>query len=67
MKTFLNITLTILMITFSGAALAAGDAPKPPKLHWSFDGFHGTYDKAALQRGYKIYAQVIARFSSNIT
>jgi ubiquinol-cytochrome c reductase cytochrome c1 subunit len=28
------------------------------KQHWSFDGVFGTYDRAALQRGYQVYKQV---------
>lgn len=31
-----------------------------PKLDWSFDGPFGTYDKAALQRGFLVYKQVCA-------
>lgn len=30
------------------------------ELEWSFDGPFGTYDRAALQRGYKVYRQVCA-------
>ncbi len=29
-----------------------------PKLHWSFDGVFGTYDRAALQRGFQVYREV---------
>ena len=32
-------------------------APKE-NVYWSFEGPFGTYDKAQLQRGYKVYAQV---------
>jgi ubiquinol-cytochrome c reductase cytochrome c1 subunit len=31
---------------------------EPPELHWSFDGPFGTYDRAALQRGFQVYSQV---------
>ena len=31
-----------------------------PKQEWSFNGPFGTYDKAALQRGYKVYREVCA-------
>lgn len=41
-------------------AIAAGDAPKPPKQDWSFSGMFGTYDRAAMQRGFKVYKQVCA-------
>lgn len=39
-------------------AQAAGDAPKPPKQDWSFNGVFGTYDRASMQRGFKVYRQV---------
>ena len=31
---------------------------KMPKHDWSFEGFTGTFDRAALQRGYKVYREV---------
>ncbi len=31
---------------------------KAPKHDWSFEGFTGTFDRAALQRGYKVYREV---------
>jgi ubiquinol-cytochrome c reductase cytochrome c1 subunit len=39
-------------------AQAAEDAPAPPHQDWSFNGITGTYDRAALQRGFKVYKQV---------
>jgi cytochrome c1 len=30
----------------------------PPEHHWHFDGPFGTYDRAAAQRGYQVYAEV---------
>ena len=35
---------------------SSGD--KMPKHEWSFEGFTGTFDRAALQRGYKVYREV---------
>jgi len=40
------------------AARAAGDAPQPPRQSWSFAGPFGAYDKAQLQRGFKVYREV---------
>jgi ubiquinol-cytochrome c reductase cytochrome c1 subunit len=40
-----------------GTASAAEDA-KLPSEHWSFDGVFGTYDRAALQRGFQVYKEV---------
>jgi ubiquinol-cytochrome c reductase cytochrome c1 subunit len=48
----------VLMMTAAPMAYAAGDAVPPPDIKWSFDGPFGTYDKAALQRGYKVYREV---------
>lgn len=40
-------------------ASASGHATAPmPNLDWSFEGPFGTYDRAALQRGYQVYKQV---------
>lgn len=39
---------------------AAEDAPTPPAQEWSFQGMTGTYDKAALQRGFQVYREVCA-------
>src|SRR5258706_11574085 len=40
-----------------GTASAAEEA-KLPEEHWSFDGVFGTYDRAALQRGFQVYKDV---------
>ena len=29
-----------------------------PKHQWSFDGISGTFDRASIQRGYKVYREV---------
>ena len=44
---------------FGGMAHAAEGAALS-HMQWSFAGPFGTYDKAALQRGYKIYREVCA-------
>jgi len=33
---------------------------EPEKIQWSFDGPTGTFDKASIQRGYKVYKEVCA-------
>ena len=40
------------------AALAAGEGPHIERQQWSFSGPFGQYDKAQLQRGFKIYKEV---------
>lgn len=39
---------------------AAGDSHAAPPRHWSFDGLFGTFDHAALQRGFQVYSAVCA-------
>ena len=36
-------------------AHAAGEAAVPPAQDWSFNGFFGTFDRAALQRGLQVF------------
>jgi ubiquinol-cytochrome c reductase cytochrome c1 subunit len=38
--------------------LAQDETPPLPHPGWSFDGFFGTFDRAALQRGFQIYSEV---------
>lgn len=42
----------------SGAALAAGDAPKVLDKDWSFEGPFGKWDQAELQRGWQVFTEV---------
>jgi ubiquinol-cytochrome c reductase cytochrome c1 subunit len=44
----------------AGIARAQEEAPAPPHQEWSFNGVFGTYDRAALQRGYQVYKEVCA-------
>ncbi len=59
MKRTISLVAAGLMLGVS-PVLAAGDAPKPPSVDWSFNGPFGAYDKAALQRGFQVYKQVCA-------
>jgi ubiquinol-cytochrome c reductase cytochrome b/c1 subunit len=36
----------------------AHETPQPPKVTWSFAGPFGTYNRAQLQRGFKVYREV---------
>ena len=49
---------TILALVFSLEAYAAGGEVHLPEQEWHFDGVFGTYDKAALQRGFQVYREV---------
>ena len=52
------------LAALTGAAFAAGGgdtaAKHPHKEHWHFSGVFGTFDRAALQRGYQVYRNVCA-------
>jgi cytochrome c1 len=47
-------------IGLSASAFAAGETPVPPQLSWTFQGPFGTFDRAQLQRGFKVYREVCA-------
>ncbi len=42
----------------AGGARAQEEAPPPPHQQWPFEGVFGTYDRAALQRGFQVYKEV---------
>ena len=48
------------LLASAGAAAAqeAPAAPEPPPLTWSFSGPFGKFDRAQLQRGFKVYREV---------
>ena len=39
-------------------ALAAEEAAPPPSMKWTFDGLFGSFDRAALRRGFQVYTEV---------
>lgn len=49
-----------LMLVVPQAAQAAGDAKHPLDEAWPHEGAFGTYDRAALQRGFQVYKEVCA-------
>ena len=54
-----GLTLAALgLALIGGAAQAAGHVKEPMEVAWSFDGPLGRFDKAQLQRGYKVYREV---------
>ena len=42
----------------AGPVLAASTQEEPRDVHWSFEGPFGKFDKAQVQRGYKVYREV---------
>lgn len=56
-KLALSITAAIGLL-FSASAASAAEGVEIPERDWSFQGFFGTYDRGALQRGFQVYEQV---------
>lgn len=52
------VLVAALALGAAAPALAAEGEVDLPKLDWSFNGVFGTYDRAQLQRGYKVYKEV---------
>jgi len=61
-KTALIAITALSAAAFTGVKVAeaagGGDSKYKKELHWHFDGFFGTYDRAAMQRGYQVYQEV---------
>ncbi len=57
---FISALFCLFVLTVAVPVYASGDAEKPPQQEWGSNGILGTYDRAALQRGYKVYSQVCA-------
>ena len=55
-----------LVLALAAFPAWAQEAPPPPLPHpgWSFDGIFGTFDRAALQRGFQIYSEVCSNCHS---
>lgn len=59
MRTLRYLLLGAFVTGLLGAsAMAQEEAPPPPPQNWSFDGIFGTYDLAAVQRGFQVYSEV---------
>ena len=55
----MRIIFFILIFLFSNFnVLASGSGNDLPKHNWSFKGLTGTFDKSAVQRGFKVYKEV---------
>jgi len=55
----MRIIFFILIFTFFNfSVFASGSGSDLPKHNWSFKGLTGTFDKSAVQRGFKVYREV---------
>jgi cytochrome c1 len=55
----MSAVLTAGFVSFAAAAdEQSHETPQPPREKWSFSGPFGTFDRAQLQRGFKVYREV---------
>ncbi|MBI3505288.1 MAG: cytochrome c1 [Proteobacteria bacterium] len=57
---FAKLLLAAGTLALSLGTASASEGPKIPVQHWQQDGFFGTFDRAALQRGFQVYKEVCA-------
>ena len=57
-KHFLLLAGVLALLGGFAMSSRAQDAPEPPRQQWPFYGIFGTYDQAALQRGFQVYKEV---------
>lgn len=55
-----TLLIAAAVLGFSAPAFASGETPVPPAQKWTFAGPFGTFDRAQLQRGFKVYREVCA-------
>lgn len=53
-----SVTVALALAAALAVPAVAAEAPKPAKQDWSFNGPFGTFDRAALQRGFQVYKEV---------
>ena len=58
MKTIISFLFLFSFFLSSNLPSSESSSLEMPKHKWSFDGITGTFDRAALQRGYKVYREV---------
>ena len=54
----------LLAITFHATPAVAQDEGPMPHEYWSFENLFGTFDQAALQRGFQVYKDVCSNCHS---
>ena len=58
-RTFLGALTALVFATYAVPASAA-EGPAVAARDWTFDGIFGTFDRAALKRGFQVYSEVCA-------
>jgi ubiquinol-cytochrome c reductase cytochrome c1 subunit len=59
-KALIFSSVMVLALALTGAAMAGKSTAPLPQQDWGFEGPFGTFDRAALQRGLKVYRNVCA-------
>jgi ubiquinol-cytochrome c reductase cytochrome c1 subunit len=59
-----SLALAAALAALIAGPAAAAEEPALPHVAWSFDGLFGTYDQAALKRGFEVYRQVCSNCHS---
>jgi cytochrome c1 len=57
-RKLLSLLLIGAAVGLAGGQARAAEVETPPAVNWSFHGPFGTFDRAQLQRGFKIYREV---------
>ncbi len=60
MRRTVGAILAALALAGASPAATAADAVAPPSMKWTFDGLFGSFDRAALRRGFQVYTEVCA-------
>ena len=60
MRRTVGAILAAFVLIGSNPAQAADEVAAPPSMKWSFDGLFGSFDRAALRRGFQVYTEVCA-------
>jgi ubiquinol-cytochrome c reductase cytochrome c1 subunit len=55
---FVKFLAVAAVLAVSSVPAMAAESLVPPTQKWSHDGFFGTFDRAALQRGFQVYKEV---------
>ena len=58
MRRTVGAIVAAIVLIGASPALAAEEAAPPPSMKWTFDGLFGSFDRAALRRGFQVYTEV---------
>lgn len=53
-----TLCICFLLFLHGNSTFASNDIEKPKEMEWSFDGMLGRFDRASIQRGFKVYKEV---------